>query len=293
MFKPLLLSLLLAATGCTLDPGRGFAQLSAGLWSSFRALDPAQGRVLAGGWLKTSSSYALQLSQLELAVRELRLRRAGATSATASTGSCSFDPQSPPFGCTLCHGEHCHCDGKLRSYDELRAELCGGGGGAASAVIVVRLPVLQPQALLGTGTRQELASCVPSCELGAGTIDELQLVLERLRLSGTVRDESNANRLGGRQPKLAVDLPLGGAALSLKLASAGGAVAIGHDQPYYLTLSASLPVSEKLLDGVAWEGLGGGESIVIDDKQNSAAGEALLQGLTATTLGVQTTRGED
>lgn len=281
----------LGLVGCALDPGRGFAHLAADLATSFRALDPALGRTLEAGWLKTSSSFALKLSELELGVRELRLLGA-APAASGSTASCSFDPQNPPAGCTLCHNDHCHCDGELRSYDELRAQVCGGGASTTSAVTVARLPVPGSQSLLGAGTRRVIASCLPSCELGAGSLDELQLSLERLRLRAVVRDESNANRLGGRQPSVVVDLPLGGAALSLKLANAGGAIAIGRDQPYHLALSVSLPVSEKLFDSVAWGGLSG-EVIAIDGTQNGAAGEALLQGLTASVLTVQTSRGED
>jgi hypothetical protein len=287
----LVITLVLASPGCTLEKGRGFAHLSASLASSFRGLEPDLGRTLEGGWLKTAGSYALQLSQLELGVRELRLLRAAAASSSSST-PCSFDPQNPPAGCTLCHNDHCHCDGKLRTYDELRAEVCGGGGaGAAPAVTLARLPVVQPQGLLGAGTRQDLSSCSPSCELGEGTVDELHVVLDRLRAKGIVRDVSDADRLGGKQPSVTIDWELGGAALAFRLASAGGPIQVGRDQPYDLLLRVSVPVTEKLFDAIAWEGLASGSGgITIDKAQNSAAGEQLTQSLTLSALGVQTLR---
>jgi hypothetical protein len=282
----MLLALLLA--GCTYEDGRGFARLSGELWSRFAGVDPQAGRLQADGWLKTDNSFELRLTRLELEVKTVDLR--ALQDAPSPVGDCSFDPSSPPAGCTLCHGGHCHCGGALKSYAELEAELCGGAA-RPSVSTVASLPVAGAQALLGGGTRSRLATCSPSCELPAGEVSRVRLTLGRLRLEGRVRDRSLEDRLGGGEPAVTVDRDLSGAALAADLAAHQP---IDRHHPYHLLLSVELPVTERLLDGIDWHTLQGASSaITINETTNTNAGEALTTSLGRSTLQPSVTREDD
>ena len=277
-----LLVALLLPGGCTVEDGRGFAQLSGRLTSSFAGLTPSLGRLGADGWYKTARSFELRLSALALTVREVRLQSTeGGTQAASS--ACSFDPASPPPGCTLCHGGHCHCGGELKSYEELEAEACGTGAAAASRTLVT-LPLQEPQPLLGEGSKRELRECVPSCELGAGSVSGVKVLLDRLQVEARLRDASAADRLAGKELAVSVDWALAGATLALSLPAAEP---LGRDHPYYLSLSLALPVTEKLFDALDWYKLTvAGDRVTIDGKGNTAAGELLTTSLASSVVSV-------
>jgi hypothetical protein len=284
----LVVALLLA--GCTFEDGRGFARLSGELWSHFAGTDPKSGRLQTDGWFKTDNSFELRLTRLELEVKSIELLALQAA-APSSGGSCSFDPSNPPAGCTLCHGGHCHCDGALKSYAELEAQVCGGGAGQPQATTLGSLPVDEVQPLLGSGTRSQLLTCEPSCELPAGDVSRVRLTLGRLRLAGKVRDLSLQDRLGGVEPAVTVDRDLSGAALEAELATHQH---IDRHHAYHLDLSVELPVTEKLLDGIDWHTLDGAASaITINKKTNTTAGEALTTSLGRSTLEVSVARKDD
>ncbi len=282
--------LLLHAAGCTThEDGRGMAGLSASLQSRFSGLEAAAGRVGPDGWFKTDNSFELKLSALTLTVRDVRLQAASASGASGS-GSCSFDPRNPPSGCTLCHGGHCHCGDKLVSYEELKAQACGGTG-TATVTTVVTLPLGKAQGLLGLeGTTVDLSACKPSCELGPGQVNRVQLRLDRLKVQAIIRDQSLADRLSGKQPSVTVDWDLAGAALEHKLAVAEK---MDRATPYHLELAVDLPVIRNLLDGIQWHKLDAHQgTITISTKTNKAAGEVLSTNLAATKLAAGVTRSD-
>lgn len=278
---------LITICGCTtFEDGQGFAGLSGTLRASFAGLDNSAGRVGADGWFKADNSFELKLTSLTLSVRDLRLQAAGVSKAA---GSCTFDPQSPPSGCGLCHGGHCHCGGKLVSYEDLKAQACSSG--AASVTTVVTLPVGRAVDLLAKkAVVADLSTCRPSCELGSGQVDRALLRLDRLTLAATLRDESVADRLSGKQYAVKVDWDLGGAALEHSFAAAQK---MNRQTPYRMDLAADLPVARTLLDGVAWHQLSRQQGeIRITRTENKAAGETLSTNLAATKLAVTVTRSD-
>jgi hypothetical protein len=237
------LVLLALLGGCAIDDGRGFAQLRAALHSSFRALEPARGRLGADGWIRTDNSFELRPSRLELRLRGLELLTAAAAEASTSTP-------------------------------------------------VVRVPAtVAPHDLLGAGTREEPRGCVPSCELAAGEIGAVRVLVDQLRLAATLRDASGDARLGGKQPALLVDWALGGATLALKLEPAER---VDRASPYYLAMVVELPVTETLLDAIEWQALERAPdgSLLVDAAHNSQAGAKLAQNLARTTIRVSVTRSE-
>ena len=289
----LTLLLALAAGGCTFEDGVGFALLSGKLYSTFPGAQAASARMSTDGWFKSDNSFELKLSAMTLKVRDLRLQGGGSSagsSAASSSGSCTFDPANPPAGCSLCHGDHCHCGGKLVSYAELQKQVCGGGTAAASVATGGRLLVSRSQALLGTGTQNPDLTCDGSCELKQGSASKLSVVLDRLQLTAELQDRSVANRLAGKTYKVAVTLDLAGAALSHTFSSA---LTIDRDSPYMLDLSVKLPVTDTLLDGIEWHKLAAaGDSITIDSTNNKSAGETIVTSLASTALQVVVTRDE-
>lgn len=288
--RVLLLAILLLSGGCTFEDGQGWARLSSWLWTSFHGFDSSSGRLSADGWFKTSNSFELKIDSLQLGVRQLRAQSLS-SSSTTSDGECTFDPANPPAGCSLCHGGHCHCDGELKSYEELKQEVCGGGSTTTTVSTLATMPVNRLQSLMGNGTRTDRLSCSPSCELSAGQLDRLQAALDRLTLSGTLRDLSIEDRLGGKQLSVSVDLGLSGAALTRSLTPAQK---MDQDNPYYLDLSVKLPVSDKLLDGIEWHKLvRSGDSITVDHQTNVLAGQTMASNLAQSALAVTAQRSND
>jgi hypothetical protein len=284
--RGLALAALLAA-GCTFSDGRGFARASGELEASFAGLDPAAGRLSADGWLKTDTSFEVQVTDLTLQVREVRLTAAAAAGGTGD-GTCTFDPADPPEGCTLCHSGHCHCGEDLKTYAELEAELCGGGGTAASTVVAfplgAGLDLLQPAPV-------PLTTCGAACDLGRGEIDGVAVVLDHLTLHATLRDRSVADRLGGAELDVAVSWDLAGATLESTLAEPA---VLDRDQPYPVRVAVALPVAAGLLDGIAWDELArDGTTVTIDAASNAAAGATLTDNLTQSPLAVTVTRDDN
>ena len=291
--RALALSLLLslASAGCTLEDGTGFAVLSARLDCSFAGVQPGNSRLLSDGWFKTADSFELKFDKLTLKVRDLRLQSTGASSSSSAGGSCTFDPANPPAGCSLCHGGHCHCDGKLVSYTELKALACGGGSTGSTLVTLERLLVTRDQELLGAGTKNEDLVCAGSCELKRGSASQVSVLLDKLTMAAQVRDRSVANRLAGKTYKITLDWDLAGASLGHKFSSALG---LDRDNPYMLGLSVKLPVTEALLDGIEWHKLSvTGDTITVDTTNNKTAGQTMASSLANTTLLVVVIRDDD
>jgi hypothetical protein len=281
---PLLLALALAATGCTLDDGTGFGRLSARLWSRFEGLQATSKRVTSDGWHRSDNGFELQLTTLRLTLHGASV----ATHAESGGGGddCSFDPANPPAGCSGCHGGHCHCDGALKSYEELAG--CAAGATVGGAV---SLELKGPQDLLGSGTRTKTLACSPTCELERGDLSRLDLTIEDVEVTASLRDAAS-----GAQP-------LGGQTLSVKASWEADAalshsfaehVKVDRDQPYLVELTILLEVAEELFDGLAWETLTrSGAAITIDASTNVAALKQLGDNLARSTLSASVTRGDE
>lgn len=291
---PFALLALLLGGGCTASDGRAFGEVSAELRSHFAGTDPGSER-LSEGWLKTADSFEVQLSAMTLELGSVTLRGSRGTSSgggAVSGDTCTFDPQNPPAGCTLCHGGHCHCDGALVDYEELAARACGTSSSAGSApAALATLPLAATPSLLAGGTRQTLEACTPSCGLGRGSVERVDLALQRLRLSAKVRDRSVADRLSGAVLDLTVDWALAGATLSATLQPA---VTVARDTPYYLHLALDLALPATLLDGVAWHTLQrSGSTVTVSAAENAATGQALASALAKAPLKVTVQRSDD
>ncbi len=290
--RPLILTFLLAAglacPGCTLEDGDGFAHLSGKLYSIFSGVAPGNSRLQSDGWFKTADSFELKLDKLTLQLRYLRLQSEG--SAAVSSAGCSFDPSNPPAGCGLCHGGHCHCDGKLVSYEDLKARACGGATASATLSTLKLLLVPRDQELLGSGTQNWDLACAGSCELKQGSASQLSVELEKLSMAAQVRDRSAADRLGGKTYKVMLSWPLAGAALTHKFKSS---LSLDRDHPHMLDLAVMLPVSDKLLDGIEWHKLiADKDTINIDSTKNKTAGQTIATSLAGSTLKLVVTREE-
>jgi hypothetical protein len=288
--RAIIVATLLLSSGCTFEDGQGWARLSSWLWTSFQGFDSGSGRLGADGWFKTNNSFELKITSLRLGVQKLQAQSLGSSSSDSS-GDCTFDPANPPAGCSLCHGGHCHCDGQLKSYDELKKEICGSGSTSTTVSTLATMPVNKLQSLMGNGTQTDKLGCSESCELSAGQLDRMQAALDRLTLSATLRDLSVEDRLNGEQLSVSVDLKLSGAALTQSLTPAQK---MDQDTPYFMDLAVRLPVTEKLLDGIDWHKLTrSGDSITIDATNNPKAGEAIASNLALTALAVTAQRSNE
>jgi hypothetical protein len=147
---------LLIAGGCTLEDGQPWGWVRAGLQVSEPSVD---------------ADFAVDVFELELAT--VRLIETG---AAAGTGA-EFDPQNPPAGCSLCHGGHCHCDGELVDYDELRARVADGG---ASRRVLANIDHEPP---ITEAARVDLQET--SVDARAG-VDTIEVELRSLTLEGTL-----------------------------------------------------------------------------------------------------------
>jgi len=290
MRRSLALLALLSSAGCTIEDGVGFAHLSGRLWSTFAGLDSKSGRHTPDGWFKTDNSFSFKLSTLQIRVRDIRLQGSALSTGSAGSGDCTFDPANPPSGCSLCHNGHCHCNGQLKSYEELKKEVCGGSSGQSLSTVGALL-VNELQSLLGAGTKAENLACQGSCELGQGQASQAQIVLDRIMMQAALQDKSVANRLAGKELQVSLDLDLAGAALTHSFPAAQ---LMDRQNPYHIDLMVLLSVSERLLDGVQWEKLSCfADAITIDSKSNLTAGEAILTNLALTKPGVQVERFDD
>lgn len=307
LFVPTLLACCLGASGCTFESGKGFGTLNAKLSSSFAGLDPDTGRVQQDGWYRTNNSFELQLGTLQLTYRNITLR-GGSVSGSASDDDCRFDPANPPPGCSLCHNGHCHCGDALEDYDQIEAELCRGsvtsGPTATSgATALAQMQVPGPQDLLGQGTKSVLGDCSavgdprlesqsgPVCELDAGSLEVVQLLLERLHVKARLRDRSAADRLEGDELTITIDRDFAGAPMAVQI---DPAQPVDHKSPPELALEMSLPVSAKLFDDIAWETLHrDDQTITIDARHNTAAGEQITSNLALSQPHVTVTREDD
>jgi hypothetical protein len=223
--NPLLLALL---TGCTLQPGTGFATLT-GVDLTL-ALEPGDARDLGDQTILTDAGYQVQIDSMVLTVDRLAL-------VELLGGSTSFDPANPPEGYSLCHGGHCHHDdGRLVDYAEIEAELAGD---SATFDDVVSLDVGRDSELWDANT---WALDVPAelAELPATTLRRVSVHGDWLSLNGT----AISGALGDERVDVTASL----------------ALSTSFDGPYDQVIDREAPATfvlavDLIIDGTLFDGL--------------------------------------
>jgi hypothetical protein len=251
-------------SGCTFEPGTGFATLDAVTLET--RLDPGEARDLDGGVL-SDLGYVVRLERLELQLGTFELEE---LRGSTGLGSGRFDPAEPPVGYSLCHGGHCHADdGRLVPYAEVEAELSGGG---ASFAAVVSLPVQSSVDLL-VGQSLRLETVAPSSEL-----PEVELRRAGLSVAGI--------ELGAAVSGAALTEPLPFELSWSEPVRVTGALelSVDRDAPEHLQLTASFRPDGTLFDGVDFASLA--ESGELDDPDDETIA-SLLSGLSTTALSIE------
>ncbi len=243
--RPRLALAALLVAGCATAPGTGFATVTGGRVAVPAVLGKA--RLDEAGRWKTNNGYVLALDEGKLGVelREVALQAPGA--AAASGGEIKIDPANPPPGYTFCHNQDCHtADGKVKTFDEVRAELAAGGAAAAAQTVVALQPAAARLNWPPTAAAEwTLAGCEPHCFLAQGLLSQAVLKLGRVVAAGTV-----APSVGGEARRWTLDLPIAGAAFPAAIAAE-----VGLATPREIKLSGTFTLTDKLFDGLPWDRL--------------------------------------
>lgn len=246
MTSPRILLAALLLAGCAAAPGTGFATLAGGEVAASVAF--GKGRLDgAGRWL-TSNSHLLALDggKLALELGDVALQAPG-QAAAGGGAAITIDPANPPPGYTFCHNTDCHSvDGKVKTFDEIKAELAGGGAATPARTVAALLPaVARLEVPLGGSASWRLAGCTPHCFLPQGPLSKAVVGLTRLVASGTVVPAA-----GGTPRAWTLDLALAGSAFPAEVAAE-----VGVAGPRELRLAGALALPDVLFDGLEWERL--------------------------------------
>lgn len=221
-----LLLLLSALAGCAFEPGDPWASAAFSLNAEF---DEA-GRT-ADGRLRTAQDYRVELDTVEVHVTAARINLA------PEGTEAFFDPANPPEGFSLCHNGHCHAaDGSLVDYADVAA---AGGTTAATVVQAVDAVVWldsQSQAV-------PLGSCSGSCEVPRGVLQDVQLDVGYVRLSGRAFDSREPSRL----PDEGVPFDLSTSPMSPRSAVSGE---VGEGRSAQVRVVGALTISAHALDAI-------------------------------------------
>ena len=243
--------MVLALSGCALEPGTGFATL-AGL-DLLGEYELGAARDLGDNTLLTDLGFHVRLDALELDVARVSFEE-------LLGGTVDFDPANPPDGYSLCHGGHCHAaDGRLVDYADIEAELAGD---SASFEPVATLSTDGTFDLLA-GDRRRLESVEPSAELPATVIRRCSVDVEAVRMSGSVTAGGLAEEL-----LLVVDLDLDGALTT------GFDLEIDRDTPAVLDLTVEVVVDGTVFDGIDLAGLAADGTVHVTE--STAEGASLF-----------------
>lgn len=229
--------------GCAFDDGEPWGALGVELTAS------------APLAFRTAQGVSVELDAVELTVDAVEIYP-GAASAQ------DFDPANPPEGCTLCHGDHCHCGDALVSYAELAAR------GAGDTPPIVTLTAPDAAALDDTPESIPLSGCAPTCDMPRATVTRARVTLTALSVRGHANDDP-------------IDLTV---ALD---AAVDTLVEIpfdrDHDPSAQLALALRLP--PELLDGIEWDPMPSPDAI-----EGTLAGRIAHNITTHTTLTATVTR---
>lgn len=260
----------LALAGCAATPGTGFATLAGGQVGASLAIGEAR-RDEQGRW-KTSNSHRIALDGgVAVELREVALKAPGQAAAGAA-GPINIDPANPPPGYTFCHNTDCHTvDGKVKTFDEIKAELAAGGGAAAPPKTVAALRPATARLEVPVGGQAAWAfavACTPHCFLPQGPLVQAALGLARVAAKGTVVPAA-----GGEPRAFTLDLPIAGATLTATVTASVSATG-----PRELRLAGQLALPETLFDGIDWTRLRAGAG-TIDLAADPKAAEAIAGNL--------------
>lgn len=230
--------LALLFTGCAFEEGEPWGEVRASLTLAF---EPAAPRRTEEGWLKTTTSYGVELHTLRVDVQRLTLAMAaGGADATI------FDPSDPPPGYSLCHNGHCHADsGALVPYGEIADEI---GAEAPGSGLTVEIPGGGALAITGGTGLAALGACPDDCALPRGRLASMEVLLTGLYVQATIHDllPEDQARLPPEGLPVEVDLALTGRAEDVLNVTFGKGRKVGA------RLDARLDLGETLFDGIDW-----------------------------------------
>lgn len=264
MTTPRILLAALLLAGCATAPGAGFATLAGGQVAAPAVL--GTGRLDEAGRWKTNNSFRLALDggKIGVELREVALQAPGLVAA-AGGAPVAFDPANPPPGYTFCHNTDCHtADGKVKTFDEVKAALAGGGGAAPGKTLAALKPTIaRLDWPLTAAASWTLPGCEPHCFLPQGMVSKAVLNLARIAASGTVVPAA-----GGEPRPWTLDLPLAGSAFPADVAAE-----VGLAGPREVQLRGSFALTEELFDRLPWERLltGAGAIDLDADKESAEA----------------------
>lgn len=252
----LLVSLL---NGCAFGDGRAWGEVQPSL--TVRFAPPAE-RLTAEGWLKTSSSFAIEIHELRVTVDGLTLEM-----SAGDTNTAVFDPANPPEGFSLCHNGHCHADsGGLVPYEEVVAQT---GTAQAGGGTVLKIPTDGSEVAVGPESDIPLEPCPNDCALPRGRVTRAASEIMAIYLVATVHDLLPADQARLPAEGLAVDetLTLGTSLEAVVDLSFGKGKEVGAE------IAAGLHLGASLFDGLDWSD----ESIEREGivSENVAEGSAL------------------
>jgi hypothetical protein len=211
-------------SACTIDQGSPWGKVST---TAEMSLDDTES--------------ALSIESVELSATALQLTRT--TSSSGSSGE--FSPSNPPSGCNLCHNGHCHCDGELVSYEELRNRSSGG----TSTEVIVGYDAFE----LSDGEAADLGTVGISKQTSA---ERLLLRVESLQMNGTFEPED------GEAVDVVVSPPgIGGTTLST-----ASTLGFGADKSFRRQLDVEIQFPAKLTE----------EGLDVSNLERRADGSILL-----------------
>jgi hypothetical protein len=207
--------MLLLGSGCTLDDGEPWGFVDADM----AVAEPSVGA-------------DFEVDSFELEVETVRLITTSAAGSSFGDGAGGeFDPQNPPVGCSLCHGGHCHCDGELVSYEDLRERVASGE--AATRNVVAN--IAPAEAITTSGT-----VALGQASVGDRTsVDTVEVQLSGLRIDGTLTRD-------GEQFPTTLSLP-GIAGMTW---SGPAAMSVGPDSPEIQQILVTLEWQDAWLDAI-------------------------------------------
>ncbi len=252
-------ALLVLLTGCTLQPGTGFATLTdLGLWTG---LDPGPGRDLGDGQILSDRRYVVEVEAATLTVEEVALVELVGSTTT-------FDPANPPEGYSLCHGGHCHRDdGALVDYADIEAELAGEQA-TFEDVVAVALPHTFDWV---AGEQRSAALPAEGVFLPAAEVRRVSVRVERLALAGWVSEGPEDGGLGDAWLPLVIDL-----APDQALEGAWD-LTLDRDSPETLAVDVVLAEPGTLFDGLDFADLAVDGAVSLQDPDDPGVDHFLSQ----------------
>ncbi len=252
----------LLATGCAFEAGDPWGEVRPALTVRFA---PSDGRLTDEGWLKTTSSYGVEIHTLRVTIDHLALEM-----AAGGADAAIFDPANPPPGYSLCHNGHCHADsGALVAYEDIAAEM---GAEAPGGGLRVEVPGGDAVAPTEAGVAVPLGACPGDCALPRGRLAAVETRVAELFVQATIHD---------LLPPDQARLPPEGLAVEETLALAAEAsvvvnVTFDKGKKVGAALDATLDIGEGLFDEIDWS-----DELVLNDLEERI-GDKLVEGMTLT-----------